>query len=417
MNRRTLLKGAAGTAGVLAFAGPGSSVAVVDPITVAVMASTAISIVQSFVKRGDGLGAMLKAQYQLLTVVISQLENVQQSLGRVEEAIADLPEAVRTIVAKQYGAELITQIRGGAGNYRSFLRAYANDPNILASAGVQQQLQDILSRAADRRSTLRELDFGRGPEAAMVLPISMALEIACLSHLQFPTAIIRSRLTDYRDWIDTISDPASPGSIPTRRAQAIARHDEIITASLSNPLAARMDVGRMRLTEPTRVERIDVSPCAFLCTGDITTEGGLNGPTSLGAGRLLGSYCPGAYMGSRIVESEQDADLGVYLLKQTRLDMATTRSSASLGPRQGVRCDVKRIPSQNMIQELPSERTYAFINDFYPHLREQHWNALGATLAAANLQRAELAVGLHAEALMDHTRRQIAAFDSTLGAV
>lgn len=407
---------AAGLGGAFG-AGPRSSVAAVDPMTVAMIASTSIGLIQGFVKKGDGgLSAMLRAQFELLTVVIGQLDQVQASLGRIEEAIADLPEQLREIVRHQYGDQLIAQIRGGAGDYNSFLRAYVASPSVLDSEPVRRQLGDILSRAADRRSTLAVLDYGRGPEAAMVLPISMALEIACLSHLRFPTPIIRSRLVDYSNWIDLMMRPGLAGSIPTRRAEAVATHDGLIEAAVqSNSLASKIDLGKMKLSAAARVDELDVSPCAYLCVVDVITEGGHNGPTTLGARRLLGSICPGGYMGSRSVRLAENPTLGVFLFEQAELDMATTRSSASLGPPAGRKCDIRRIPSQGGISELPAARTYQYVEQAYPFLKDQPKAALGGTLAKANEQRAQIALTLHAEALLDHTRRQLADFRATLG--
>jgi hypothetical protein len=417
VNRRQMLATMVAGFGAALGAWPRSSLAAVDPMTVATIASTSIGLIQGFVKKGDGgLSAMLRAQFELLTVVIGQLEQVQASLGRIEEAIADLPSQMREIVRRQYGDQLIAQIRGGVGEYNSFLRAYVLSPSVMESEPVRRQLGDILSRAADRRSTLAVLDYGRGPEAAMVLPISMALEIACLSHLRFPTPIIRSRLVDYSNWIDLMMRPGLAGSIPTRRAEAVATHDALIDAAVqANPLASRMGLARMKLSAPDSVNLVGVSPCAYLCVVDIDTEGGRNGPTSLGARKLLGEFCPGGYMGSRSVKLAENPTLGIFLFEQDELDMATTRSSASLGPPAGRQCDIRRIPSQGSISELPAARTSHFVNKAYPFLRNEHQSALGATLANANEQRAQIALTLHATALLDHTRRQLAEFRTTLG--
>jgi hypothetical protein len=417
MKRRRMLAALAAGLGGAMSALPRLSMAAVDPMTVAMIASTSMSLIQGFVKKGDGgLSAMLRAQFELLSTVTRQLEQVQASLGRIEEAIANLPTQVREIVQRQYGDQLIAQIRGGAGDYNSFLRAYVASPSVLNSESVRGQLADILSRAADRRSTLAVLDYGRGPEAAMVLPISMALEIACLSHLRFPAAVIRSRLVDYSNWLDLMMQPGLAGSIPSRRTQAIAAHDRLIdTAVQSNPLASKLDLAKMKLSSTVRTDEVDVSPCAFLCVINVKTEGGLNGPTALGAHRLLGEICPGGYMGARSVKLVENPALGVFLFEQVELDMATTRSSASLGPPAGRTCDIRRIPSQGAISELPAGRTYQYVEEAYPFLKDQPKAALGVTVARANEERAQIALTLHAEALLDHTRRQLADFRAVLG--
>jgi hypothetical protein len=408
-----LAAGLSGAMGAL----PRSSMAAADPMTLAMIASTSMGLIQGFVKKSDGgLSAMLRGQFELLLTVTRQLEQVQASLGRIEEAIADLPTQVREIVQRQYGDQLIAQIRGGAGDYNSFLRAYVASPSVLDSESVLRQLADILSRAADRRSTLKGLDYGRGPEAAMVLPISMALEIACLSHLAFPAAMIRSRLQDYSDWMDQMVEPGLAGSIPSRRTEAIAAHDRLLDAAVqSNALALKLDLAKMKLSAMKRIDEVGVSPCAYLCTLNIRTEGGLNGPTALGARRLLGEFCPGGYMGSRWVKLVENPSLGVFLFEQGESDMATTRSSASLGPPAGLTCDVRTIPSQGRISELPAVRTYQYIEEAYPFLKDQPKAALGVTLARANEERAQIALTLHAETLLDHTRRQLADFRTVLG--
>lgn len=415
MNRRGFFQGLAIGAGALAFGGRHVAHAAVDPLSVGMMASTAIGIIQGFSSKPDGLGAMLRAQYEMLNLMVGQLENIQQSLGRIESAIADLPGEVRDIVAEQYGNGLLAQIRGSAGNYRSFLRAYLEDQSVLTSEPVRNQLGLILGSAADRRSTLKELDFGRGPEAAMVLPISMALEIACLSHLRFPTAVIRSRLTDYAEWIDDMMRSDLAGSIPDRRAQAMARHDEILAAAQQAPLGARLNIGKMRFANPEPTTRVESSPCAYLCVIDVQTENGLNAHTTRDIRNTLGPFCPSVYMGSRWVQTEEKAELEAYLLSLERLDMSVTRSSASLGPKAGTRCEILRIPWQDNAAQISATRTYSYVNNRYPYLRDESFPALAAVLAQANLQRANIAVGAHAELLLHHTGRTLREFRQTIG--
>jgi hypothetical protein len=181
-----------------------------------------------FAKPGNGLSAMLNAQYQLMTLIVDQLKRIQLQLSDINEKIGKLPADFEKISRNQYARTLIQEIAGAAGNYAILLEAAKTDPKVFDSVEVKRQLESIMNQAASRRSTLSLGSEGAGPEAGFVLPVACAVEIAALQRLGFPVAVTASTLKAYDEWASRILGIGA-GSIENFVKASQEEHDKTIS--------------------------------------------------------------------------------------------------------------------------------------------------------------------------------------------
>ncbi len=220
----------------------------VDPMTALMVTKTALDLISSFSGSKDSpMAAMLQYQNQMLELISSQLDDIQQSLVNVQNAIEDLPTQFEDILKVQYQSELIAEVRGAAYRYdHIYLRPARENPDIIKNEEVKNEIRDILNIVDQKLSTLRNLKGGLSPEACMIAPIALSLEVAARTTLGMPTAIIKSTLLKYKEWFREMTGDKS-GAIPDIQAQTIKEHNKILDDAMNIPLAKWYELNKHKI--------------------------------------------------------------------------------------------------------------------------------------------------------------------------
>lgn len=230
--RRSFVQGIARGAGFCIVRSPMGAVALLSSTTpaaaywAAVFAAVqvALSILSSMSKSDGGIGAMLSAQQQLLSVVISQLTDIQKQLTNLTVEVMRLEEKFRKITFEQYRDELITGIGAAAGSYAEVAEAARKDPATFNNPAVLTRLGALAQIANTNRNSLSIIPGGFGPEAALTTPIALALEVSCSSRIGFGKDLLISILSAYKAWLKGMLEDR-PGSIVRYRAAAVSDYD------------------------------------------------------------------------------------------------------------------------------------------------------------------------------------------------
>jgi hypothetical protein len=221
----------------------------VDPVTAMVATKTALDLISSFSgSKKNAMASMLQYQNQMLDVISNQLIDIQRSLVVVENAISQLPEQFENALKLQFQSELIAEVKGAAYRYNyNFLKPSMEDPELIKNEDVRNEIRDIINIADQKLSTLKGLSGGLSPEACMIAPLALSLEVAGRSALGMPTASIKSTLLKYKEWFsDMVSD--KPGAIPDTQLKAMQNHDEILSQLDNNHLAKMYELKNYKLS-------------------------------------------------------------------------------------------------------------------------------------------------------------------------
>jgi len=228
-----------------------SNMTTVDPataMTAITAAKTALDIMASFSGSSDsGIAAMMRYQNALLHVIIDQLGEIQKSLLTVQNSIAVLPEQIKRALAEQFRIELIANINGAASRYvTNVLSPSMANPDLIDDPQVQSEISNIVFIVDQNISTLLSLQTGIGPEACMIAPLAMSLNMAGRTNLGHASSVKVSQLLRYKQWFDDmLSD--KQGSIKNVQTQAINDHDRYIDQLKNNPLANRLGISNFTI--------------------------------------------------------------------------------------------------------------------------------------------------------------------------
>ena len=229
----------------LSFAFPQRAKAFAWSVAIQALSAT-LGVISAFSKGDGGLAAILNAHTALLNLAIQSLNEIQTSLAQLNALVATLPQQIREIVAQQYRNSLISQIGGHASQYSVFLAASQNDSTVFASDSVRTQLQFIHHDCSLARSTLAGTKEGSGPEAALIIPIACALELATTERLAFPNSVAAEKLAQYQRWCQAVIADRE-GSAQAAIKVAADAHDELIDKLAKNTWIAALGIKEFKL--------------------------------------------------------------------------------------------------------------------------------------------------------------------------
>jgi len=226
VSRRSLLQ-------ALAFT-PAFTVPAVWPIQAAADAlvalkgaNLALGAISAFARPGNGLGAMLRAQMQMLQLISIQLNNIHIELARLHETIKDTSEDQKAFINQRFLDKETSNISGAARRYSEALTASGGDPGHFTIPSVMADIEDIRNVVAQTRTSIQGVNGGLGADASLVLPVSCAVEIAVRLHLNQPTSTVKETLNGYLDWLNRILGD-QPGSISSEMSSLASEHDETV---------------------------------------------------------------------------------------------------------------------------------------------------------------------------------------------
>jgi hypothetical protein len=133
-------------------------------------ANLGLTAISAFSSSGGGMGAMLRAQQQMLSLISKQLNDIHKELGSLKVEIEKSRDEMKWLFAMQLPGALINDIAGAAHNYAELLAASHQDTHIWTHEEVKAQIRDLRQRAYGSRARLTELPQGYGPEAALLCP-------------------------------------------------------------------------------------------------------------------------------------------------------------------------------------------------------------------------------------------------------
>ncbi|RXG29922.1 hypothetical protein [Leeuwenhoekiella marinoflava] len=230
----------------------------VDPMTAMAIAQTGMSLINSFSSGpGDPMIAMMKYQNGMLKVINEQLNSIQFSLVEIQNAINSLPHQIRKELEIQYKTELLGEISAAARRYNdNMIAASIENPRIFDNEEVKNEVVDIITTADQCLSILRDSKEGKGPDACLILPLALSLEIAGRTNLNYPIAVIKAAIVKYDSWFnDMLSD--QPGSIYDVQNKAIAKHDALISSFDNDQLAVRLGLKNYKVNASQESKVID----------------------------------------------------------------------------------------------------------------------------------------------------------------
>ncbi len=197
--------------------------------------NTAVGVIGAFTSSDGGMSAMLSAINQKIDIVVGEVNKIQIALNDLNIEIKKLPEQFKTIILSQYNTELIDKLVATAQSYSEIRNAAANDPNIMQDVNIRDRVKFLSEETQLTRQQLSGSSGGKTPETVFIIPMTMFLEIATLSHLEFPVSFISEVIKSYRTWLnDCVSEKLD--AIPARRLSAIQSHDMLVNDISSKQL-------------------------------------------------------------------------------------------------------------------------------------------------------------------------------------
>lgn len=235
--RRRALKGfVKGSAAALAYVSGWSrlgnqaslmstSHAAVDPVTAMVAAQTALNLVSSFASSDGGMGAMLKAQRQMLVLISEQLDDVVKALADVRVRLASMPQLVADEAERSRLAGYYETVISRSGSLKESGEAWFNSKT---SASVRKQLvSDFRMIADDVRDARGALFVHPTLIAAAALPIALTTEVAA-RRLAGQTDLLVPALNSYEQAIKNCLDSTRSRSVSATLESTLRHHNELV---------------------------------------------------------------------------------------------------------------------------------------------------------------------------------------------
>jgi hypothetical protein len=317
---------------------------------------------------------------------------------------------MRKVLTGAQRDDLLSKMASCASLYRQRAIASLGIPGYFEQENIKADLRFILQQASFVRGQLERVEDGSGPEASMIAPLGLALEVACQGHLVYNRADLRVTCAHYTAWIDRMLSEA-PGSIAWRQADAVKRHDATIAEFENVGLAKDLRLGNFRIAG-SQIGEEAADPCIVLFYYELDGEQA-NGYLPPPLGWSLGKNKYGA--GQRIlgqIKLVEDKQLGVMLLQYVRAepkffsDWAGNTLAGSEWPTPTEKCyrhDHRRQSAYTADQiraAINGPGSRVAVND---HARAQ----LEVAIARANSCRAEIGMCGLASVVASQSRRQI----------
>jgi hypothetical protein len=331
---RQVVKGTCGVAilgPTLFTATPARAVAWMAAMAAFNFMATAMSL---FVKRGNGMAAMMQVQMSLLNIAIEQLGQIRLSLLEISQQIKDLPKEFAIILARHYNRQLGDEIRSTAGRYAELLTASRTDPGVFSSAEVRRELQGFQSLTSMKRIQLSGQPGGNGAETALLVPIAFSLEIATLQRLGYNKSIILATIDVYEAWLLRMLGPEEGSILSAMKAAALA-HNEMIESLKDNGWSKKLGLPSFKLGD-TPTGKSD-SFCYVLnrhsVSGETSDQNTILQHLKI-ATNLYNRPAHTLYQ-SRALSSVEDKNLGTIMIQYDAVSKVGTMSPAELGKIEG----------------------------------------------------------------------------------
>lgn len=246
----------------------------VDPMTAITIAKTSLDVISAFSGSKDSaMAAMMRYQIALLRNIIDQLSLVQSKLVEIQNAVSELPEQFRLSLEQQFKIELIAEVQAAAQRYATNVLAPSLiNPSIIQNQEVRNEINNIIFIADQKISALALMEGGIGPQACMIAPLAMSLNIACRTSLNYPREVIVSSLIRYQNWFDDMLS-TKRGSISDTLGEAARKHDSLLGTLDEDRLAQRLQLKNFKLDGSQKATAVPDPGIIFHVFGPNQIEG------------------------------------------------------------------------------------------------------------------------------------------------
>ena len=384
----------------------------VDPMTAMAIAQTGMQLINSFSSGpGSPILAMMKYQNGMLDIINKKLDLIQFNLVEIQNAIDSLPSKIKQELKIQYKTELFGEISAAARRYDdNFISASIENFDIFNNNQVKNEITDIITTADQCLSILRDSQGGNGPDACLILPLAMSLEIAGRTNLKYPSEVIKASILKYKSWFDDmLSD--KPGAIRDIQNKAIKRHDSLLTELDNDLLAIRLGLKNYKLNGSQESEKINNPYVMFagFAPQNITGINFDNKGGTYNAFNIAGISSK-IYGRSTRLRSKLDKDLEVNLIdfEEVRVDYADNKRQIDMiQPKKGdyvyvySHFNIPKNSNFQKVQEFVLEGNTPWRSD-----RNSERQIL-SVIKEVNLARAEISLCSMATTIANNSKKRI----------
>jgi hypothetical protein len=286
-------------------------------------ASQMMGLAAQFSAPGGGMSAMLRAELELQKFVIDRLAEIDTQLNQLRTDISLLPAKIREEARDQFKEELISVLIGQASLYANYLKQSTTYPETFSRPDIQSALAAMRFEVSKNRATLATTSYG--PDMALIVPLAMALELACIYKTNGSKEHIAATLDGYQLWLDAMLSERK-GSISDSIKTDIAKHDTIIDSLVPTRIGRMIDFTQFKISATQKAQSI-VQPC-------VVTTGWKLSPTQLNPWKIPADMLRifnHAVWSKMTIGTTDDPQLGVRMLTmKSDAELTVANHSASL---------------------------------------------------------------------------------------
>jgi len=223
-----------------------------------------------------GLMAMTVANHDLLMAALDKLNDIQNRLARIYQAIANLPDEIDKMLTAHEVRQFQNEITAVVIGYRELILnkdPAQPDEKWIQSASTQVRLRPLLNRLQQARQNLKVLDR-QDPATALAVAPAGFVENSLLNLLQTPHKEIQNTLTSvYLDWFDAMANPKIVGSAAQYTLAATQRHNIASLAASESTIGKQLNFpaqqrnGSVEVSLGRRFDLLETRSTGLACGG------------------------------------------------------------------------------------------------------------------------------------------------------
>lgn len=194
-----------------------------DPATVMLVVQMAVSFASLLGGGGPSETDLLNLQAEMLKTISEELQNIQQSLLRIFDQLAQLKALVRNLPDQTVLALYKTKLFGAVLQYKSVMITYQE---IKKTAGIQSAQAQVAGQLENEvLKGLREARFGlvaANSSSELLIPYlcaSLQAETHAMIMANYNQASLQTALDFYKDWFSPFVTTGTPSSLTDRNAK------------------------------------------------------------------------------------------------------------------------------------------------------------------------------------------------------
>ena len=174
-----------------------------EPITLIQGMSLVISLVGSYMNKGDGLNAMLSSLKEIGELNISLSQNILQEVGNIQASLQGMPEEIRRAMI-EVNEYKIREIASTIQNNLNFVKnEIQENKRSIKDKVIKNNLNECIQWGSSITGA-QDVPYGVGPIGALCVPI-IAASVAKAHHLLGQGQYVRGEMkSKYLPWLEKI---------------------------------------------------------------------------------------------------------------------------------------------------------------------------------------------------------------------